>query len=202
MDEIAVPPDGITRLQRRDRGQGLDQQGVPLLGDGQYPARRDAAELVFRHVVQQRAQQYVRHRLGNGYHMEQTLPRDHVGERGPPLEGAEDGALGGVVDRILLHLGAVRGIPGIIAVEPAIEDPGEHPLVGRQQPALQRPRVGMGPQPLRGRAGRAAADPVRIDHADVGVEPPLAIALEGPEPVEEGLHRRHLLALACLHLCL
>ena len=77
---------------------------------------------------------------------------------------------------------------------------GEDLLVGGEQPALQRTGIGMRAQPLRGGSRRTAANAVRVNDADVRIEPALAVLLKAPQAVEEGLRRRHFIALAGLHL--
>ncbi|MNP46236.1 hypothetical protein D3C76_1402180 [compost metagenome] len=153
---------------------------MPLLGDRQHATRRHAAEFIFRHVIQQRTQQDIGHRFRDRHHVQQTLIRDHVGERGPALEGAEHRALGGVIHGVLFHFGTVRGIPGIVLIDIAIEHPGEDLLIGREQPALQRAGVGVRPEAFRGGSRWTAANAVRVDHAHVRIEPLFAVALKGP----------------------
>lgn len=130
VNDVAVPPDGIASVQRRDRTEGFDQQRVPLLRDRQHSARRDAAQLILRHIVKQRAQQHIGHRLGDWHHVQQSLTRDHIRQRGPALESAEHRALGGVVDSVLFHFSTVRGVPRIVSVDMTVKDVGEDLLVG------------------------------------------------------------------------
>ena len=132
--------------------------------------------------------------------MQQTLIGDHIGERGPPLEGAEHRAFGGVVDRILFDFGAVRRVPRVVSINVAVKHVGKHFLIGRQQPALQGAGIGMRPQTFRGGPRRAAANAVRVDDADIRVEPLLAVAVKCPQTVEERLHGSHFIALSRLHL--
>ena len=173
---------------------------MPFLGNRQHFPRRHAAQLIVRHIVQQRAQQDIRHRLRNRHHVQQPLIGNHIRERGPALESTEDRALGRVVDGVLFDFGTMRGIPRVIGINIAVEDVGEDALIGRQQPALQRTGIGVRSQPFRGGSRRAAADAIRIDNAHVRVEPLLAVMVKGPQAVEEGLHGRHLIALTRLHL--
>ncbi len=108
---------------------------------------------------------------------------------------------GGVLHTVLLDLGAMGRIPGIVGGDLSPENRRKHLLVGRQQPAFEGPRVGMGTQPARTGPRRTAANAIGIDDAHIRVEPVCPIRpLELPQAVQERLHGRHLVALARLHL--
>ncbi len=112
--------------------------------------------------------------------MKQPLTGQHIGERGPALEGAKYRAFGGVIHRILFNFGTVCRIPRIVLLDVAVKHAGEYPLIGWQQPALQRTGVGMRPQSFGCGARRAAADAIRVNDADIRIKPSLAVVLYLP----------------------
>ena len=158
---------------------------MPFFRNRQHLTRRDAAQFIIRDIIEQRTQQHVRHRFRDRHHVQQTLIGDHIGERGPALEGAEHRAFGGIVDRILFDFGTVRRVPRVVSINIAIKHVGKHFLIGRQQPALQGAGVGMRAQTFRGGSRRAAANAVRVDDAHVRVKPLFPVAVKRPQAVKK-----------------